>query len=62
MIESEFARPIAVDRLGSDERTYDIEADAVERAALARRFDLLAIDGLTAHLRLRRLAGIELEQ
>ena len=45
---SEFSRAIAVESLEDGETVIDIEADADERAALARRFGLLALDSLTA--------------
>lgn len=57
MIELEFSRPIAVDRLGHDERTYDIEANPSEREALTRRMGVLALDKLSATVILRRKAG-----
>jgi uncharacterized metal-binding protein YceD (DUF177 family) len=54
---SEFTRPVDVGRLPSGEGVYDLEATSAERAALARRFDLLALDRLEAEVRLERLAG-----
>jgi len=54
---SEFSRPIEVDRIGHTEVVHDIAASPEERAALARRFDLLALDTLEARLRLRRARG-----
>jgi uncharacterized metal-binding protein YceD (DUF177 family) len=57
MIELEFSRPVVVDRLGHEERSYDIEAGAEERSALASRFGILAVDAFSAHIRLKRLAG-----
>ena len=53
----EFSRPIDVTRLGDVEVTQEIEANAAERQALARRFDLVAIDALKARVRLRRIRG-----
>jgi uncharacterized metal-binding protein YceD (DUF177 family) len=53
----EFSRPLALDMLGEGGRTVEIEADEIERAALARRFGLIAIDRLTAEATLRR-AGL----
>jgi uncharacterized metal-binding protein YceD (DUF177 family) len=53
----EFARPIDVTRLPAAGAVYDISATAAERAALADRFDLLALDRLDAQVRLSRLAG-----
>ncbi len=54
MIALEFSRPVLVERLGHDERTYDIEANTEERAALAARYGILAVETLTARLRLTR--------
>ena len=53
----EFSRPLPVDQMGGHELVREIEATAAERAALAERLDLIALDSLTARLRLRRLAG-----
>ncbi len=53
----EFSRPIKVDRIGREGMNIDIEADADERAALARRFGLLSLASLTAECRLRPVAG-----
>ncbi len=50
----EFSRIVAADDIGAGETTIEIEANAGERAALARRFDLLAIDGLRARAIIRR--------
>lgn len=44
----EFSRPERLDTIGEVERTIEIAADDAERAALARRFGLVAIDRLTA--------------
>jgi len=57
MAMSEFARPIDVTRLGAGETVYDIAASETERAALAKRFDLVALGKLTARVTLRRLPG-----
>ncbi len=55
----EFARPQRVDTIGDDARTIEIDADARERAALAKRFDLIAIEKLTGKFTIRRdAAGI----
>lgn len=48
MIPPEFSRPVRIDTLGPAPRPMSIEADAAERAALAARFDLVAIDSLEA--------------
>ncbi|HXP31458.1 MAG TPA: DUF177 domain-containing protein [Stellaceae bacterium] len=53
----EFARPIEAAQIGAAERVIEIAADAGERAALARRFDLLALDRFEARVRLRRLGS-----
>jgi uncharacterized metal-binding protein YceD (DUF177 family) len=53
----EFSRPIEVTRLGAGEAVYDIAANETERAALAKRFDLVSLEKLTAHVTLRRLPG-----
>jgi uncharacterized metal-binding protein YceD (DUF177 family) len=50
----EFSRPVRVDTLGPAPRSLRVEADEAERAALARRFGLLAVDRLAADLALRR--------
>ncbi len=44
----EFSRRVALDTIGSSVRTVSIEANADERTALARRFDLVALDRLEA--------------
>jgi uncharacterized metal-binding protein YceD (DUF177 family) len=53
----EFSRLVAADRLGDAEVTREIEAAPAERAAVARRLGLLALDSLTARVELRRLRG-----
>jgi len=50
----EFARRVRLDTLGPEPRAIDIAADEGERAALARRFGLVAIDRLEAHARISR--------
>lgn len=57
MTEAEFSRPVAVDRLRASETVLKLAAQPAERARLAERFDLLAIDRLEATVRLRRIAG-----
>jgi uncharacterized metal-binding protein YceD (DUF177 family) len=55
----EFARPQRVDTIGDEARTVEIDADAQERAALAKRFDLIGIEKLTGRFTIRRdAAGI----
>ncbi|ARS28546.1 YceD family protein [Sphingomonas sp. KC8] len=51
---SEFPRPLRLDTLGEAERDVPIEANEAERAALAIRFGLIALDRLTAAVRLSR--------
>jgi uncharacterized metal-binding protein YceD (DUF177 family) len=52
----EFPRPHRLDQIGAGDISVDIEASPEERAALARRFDLVGIDRLTARFVLRRHA------
>jgi uncharacterized metal-binding protein YceD (DUF177 family) len=61
-VSVEFARPQRVDTIGDDARTVEIDADAQERAALAKRFDLIGIERLTGKFTIRRdAAGIVAE-
>jgi len=53
-VTPEFPRPHRLDQIGSGETNVEIEASAEERGALARRFDLVAIDRLAARFGLRR--------
>ncbi|WP_296617930.1 DUF177 domain-containing protein [Sphingomonas sp.] len=58
----EFARPQRIDTIGGEPRAVEIEADAQERAALAKRFDLIGIERLTGSFTVRRdAAGIVVE-
>ena len=50
----EFSRPVRIDTLGGSPRALAIEAGEEERATLARRFGLVAIDALSADMRLSR--------
>jgi uncharacterized metal-binding protein YceD (DUF177 family) len=52
--EPEFSRRVAIDTLGEGERRMEIEAGEAERAALARRFGLVAIERLAAEFALGR--------
>lgn len=52
--KNEFSRTVRIDMIGTSPRPLSIEADAAERKALARRFDLPAIDHLSAELGLSR--------
>jgi uncharacterized metal-binding protein YceD (DUF177 family) len=54
MAAPEFSRRIALARLGSERFRREIAATEAERAALARRFDLLAVDRLSAVVELVR--------
>jgi uncharacterized metal-binding protein YceD (DUF177 family) len=54
MAEPEFSRPIVLAKLGSEPFRRQIAATEVERAALARRFDLVAVDRLSAVVELVR--------
>ena len=51
----EFSRICVVERLDEDEIVERIAANEVERAALAKRFDLISLDRLEAELTLRRV-------
>jgi len=53
-VTPEWSRPERLDTIAHDERTVTIEANEAERAATARRFDLIAIDRLAAELTMRR--------
>jgi hypothetical protein len=53
----EFSRPVSTARLGAKPATYRIEAQSDERAALARRFDLISLDRLSADVTLVRESG-----
>jgi uncharacterized metal-binding protein YceD (DUF177 family) len=53
----EFSRPIDLTRLGDREVVQSIEATDSERAALAARFGLVALESLAATLKLRRVRG-----
>ncbi|CAN5385260.1 hypothetical protein BH09PSE4_BH09PSE4_05200 [soil metagenome] len=55
----EFSRPERLDAIGAGERDVTIAADSGERAALAARFGLVAIERLEARFGLRKdAAGI----
>lgn len=54
---NEFSRIITPDRLGAPKFTEVLEATPAERAAVARRLDILAIDRLTAELTVRNIGG-----
>ena len=52
--EPEFSRPITLARLGAEPFRREIAADEAERQALARRFELIALDRLSAAVELIR--------
>jgi hypothetical protein len=52
---SEFSRIVTPDRLGGAKVTEAIEASSAERAAVARRLGILAVDRLTAQLEIKGL-------
>lgn len=54
MIAPEFSRPQRLDAIGKGEHRVEISADADERAALAKRFGLVAIDRLDATMTVHR--------
>jgi len=56
-LRPEFSRRVDLARVGALESTYPISAEAGERAALARRFELLSLDRLEAEIRLKRMGG-----
>lgn len=51
---AEFSRPVRLARVGVERFRQQIEATEAERAALARRFDLVALDRLSAVIELAR--------
>ncbi|HYC03236.1 MAG TPA: DUF177 domain-containing protein [Azospirillaceae bacterium] len=53
----EFSRPVNADSVQDREKVETVEATPREREALARRFDLVSVDRLTATVRLRRVRG-----
>nr|NIR45902.1 DUF177 domain-containing protein [Gemmatimonadota bacterium]NIT68379.1 DUF177 domain-containing protein [Gemmatimonadota bacterium]NIW76921.1 DUF177 domain-containing protein [Gemmatimonadota bacterium]NIY36956.1 DUF177 domain-containing protein [Gemmatimonadota bacterium] len=56
-ITPEFSRIVATTELAGEEAVHRIEAGAAECAALATRFDLLALKNLAATVRLKRVRG-----
>jgi uncharacterized metal-binding protein YceD (DUF177 family) len=54
---AEFSRQISAEQIGVQETTREIAANADERAKLAMRFGLLALDRLSAVLHLKRGRG-----
>lgn len=53
----EFPRPVDLARIGDAGTRLEIEANAAERAALAKRFGVPSIDSLRADVELRRIRG-----
>ena len=53
-VEPEFSRPVRVDALPATARGIEAGANAAERAALAKRFGLIAIESLSAEALLSR--------
>ncbi|BBK31455.1 uncharacterized protein DUF177 involved in 23S rRNA accumulation [Stella humosa] len=53
----EFSRLVSVERVDRRGLERKIEADPAERAALAKRFDLIQIDRLVATVRLKSING-----
>jgi uncharacterized metal-binding protein YceD (DUF177 family) len=53
-VTPEFSRPLRLDRIGAGDSVSNVVADAGERAAVARRFDLLSLDRLEADYTVRR--------
>ncbi|WP_034157689.1 YceD family protein [Sphingomonas sp. ERG5] len=59
MSAPEFSRPERIDTFGTGERTVSIAANEAERAAIAARFGLLAVDRLEGEFKVRsEAAGI----
>jgi uncharacterized metal-binding protein YceD (DUF177 family) len=56
-IAPEFARPLDLSSLRDEGIEREIEADAAERAALAKRFDLVVIEALTARVQVLPIHG-----
>jgi uncharacterized metal-binding protein YceD (DUF177 family) len=54
MSAPEFSHPIRADTIGDAAQSIAIAADEAERAALANRFELVALDSLTASFTIRR--------
>lgn len=55
--EVDFSIRLPVDTIGKADKKMRLVADDAARGALARRFDLIAIDRFTADLRVGRIAG-----
>ncbi|MGL4543462.1 MAG: YceD family protein, partial [Polymorphobacter sp.] len=57
MSAAEFARPLRIHEIGAPLRHESLAATPAECVALAKRFDLIALDELTAELDVHRSAG-----
>lgn len=57
MTSPEFSRTVKLDQIGAQAQTTQLEANPVERAALAKRFGLTALTRLTATLSYARKAA-----
>ncbi|MFQ5956033.1 MAG: DUF177 domain-containing protein [Kiloniellales bacterium] len=53
----EFSRPVAAEAVPAESEEWEFSAEPEERQALARRFDLLAVNRLSVRARLRPLRG-----
>lgn len=53
----ELSRPLRLDQIGAGESKVEVHAGPEERAALARRFQIVSVDRLEAHFALRRDAS-----
>ncbi len=53
----EFSRPVLVENLPDEGETFEIEAAALERQVLSKRFGLLSLEALTARILLMPTAG-----
>jgi uncharacterized metal-binding protein YceD (DUF177 family) len=54
---NEFSRIVTPDRLGGAKVSESIEASPAERAAVARRLDIMAVDGVSAEVTVKRLGS-----
>ena len=58
---AELSRVVAIEDLGPDGRVIEVVADAAELAALARRFDLVSLDALSATVTVRPTMAGEID-
>lgn len=56
-VDPEFSFVVHPSEIGENEKIYELQADSVQREALARRFDLLEIEFFKARMVLRRRQG-----